>query len=456
MNGWKYKVLFPVTTTHEPSKTEWAELIKVLLKFDVSASDLPAGYTYLGQFIIHDLSFQGIRPSNGSQPIVDRLFSRNKPVLDLDGVYGNGLSDPAIPFNQMTGAFVLGPAGAEPDSDLPRDDAHKARIGDRRNDDNLLVAQMQVLFMRFHNRIVEDLLQSEDDPNKLFQRAKAEVTKAYRYLVLHEFVKRLVPESVYEAIVLEGRGKLSDPNPADPTLALEFADAAARLHSLVRESYELNDRSGTIGFARITELTGGKTTRTPPGPLLEADDVVDWRHFFEFSNYPDLQKSWQPANALSFVVNTFMRDVRDPVTGGNVDMFKKNIHKAPDHGLCTGQQACEALRQMHPGLPEELGIQTIDGNDFVLGQLSAQNSVRTQTPLWIYLMREATAGKLGVLGGWIVADTLRTAALNADPAATQATNLYGKLMEVAKNRSEITIEDVIQYTYDYHGQRRQP
>ena len=307
--------------------------------------------------------------------------------------------------------------------------------------------------MRFHNRIVRDLrVSGVRGPKVLFERARKEVIKAYQYLVLHDLTKKLVPEAVYAAVVLQGRGALSTPNAAAPTIALEFVDAACRLHSLVRASYALNDRR-TINFTRMRELTGHEPPANPSKPLLQRDDVVDWRFFFQFANYPQQQRPWQRANAISVVVNPFMRRLKDH-KGRPIDMLRTNIRRAAEHGLCTGQEACEMLKERLPALSEELDLRRIDVDNRVLGELKETNSIRTRTPLWLYLMLEAASGRMGVLGGWIIADVFRTAALNStirltDVSQAQPTELYKPLRDLARNRStkQVTVEDVIRYTY---------
>jgi hypothetical protein len=71
-------------------------------------------------------------------------------------------------------------------------------------------------------------------------------------------------------------------------------------------------------------------------------------------------------------------------------------------------------------------------------------------------MLEAQQGKMGVLGGWIIADVLRTAALNSEIrlnnlSDSRATELYKPLRDLAHegNRNAVTIEDMIMYTYNY-------
>ena len=46
---------------------------------------------------------------------------------------------------------------AEGIEDRPRQDDGTAPIGDPRNDENLIVSQLQLAFLRFHNRVVADV-----------------------------------------------------------------------------------------------------------------------------------------------------------------------------------------------------------------------------------------------------------------------------------------------------------
>ena len=72
-----------------------------------------AGYTYLGQFIDHDLTFEPAS-SLQSQNDVDALVDFRTPRFDLDSLYGR--------FN-------------------------RALIGDKRNDENIIVAQLHSVFL---------------------------------------------------------------------------------------------------------------------------------------------------------------------------------------------------------------------------------------------------------------------------------------------------------------------
>ena len=58
------------------------------------ATGIPAGFTYLGQFIDHDLTFDKTTVMLGENVSPAQLLQARSPSLDLDSLYGAGPSDP--------------------------------------------------------------------------------------------------------------------------------------------------------------------------------------------------------------------------------------------------------------------------------------------------------------------------------------------------------------------------
>ena len=58
------------------------------------ASQLPAGFTYLGQFVDHDLTFDKTTVMLGEHVSPAQLLQARSPSLDLDSLYGAGPTDP--------------------------------------------------------------------------------------------------------------------------------------------------------------------------------------------------------------------------------------------------------------------------------------------------------------------------------------------------------------------------
>src|SRR5437763_10303698 len=108
-----------------------------------------AGYTYLGQFIDHDITFDPVSVLTAAND-PDALTDFRTPRLDLDSVYGRGPDD--VPFlYDPDGVHLLIGRNAEGDDDLPRNSNGRALLGDPRNDDNLIVSQLTQGFLKYHN-----------------------------------------------------------------------------------------------------------------------------------------------------------------------------------------------------------------------------------------------------------------------------------------------------------------
>src|SRR5437763_5943973 len=102
---------------------------------DGEESGIPAAYTYFGQFIDHDITFDPAS-SLQKQNDPDALIDYRTPAFDLDNVYGRGPDDQ--PYLYDGEKFLLGGAilGGDPKAaDLPRNTVGRALIGDPRNDE---------------------------------------------------------------------------------------------------------------------------------------------------------------------------------------------------------------------------------------------------------------------------------------------------------------------------------
>jgi hypothetical protein len=122
--------------------------------FDGEESGIPALYTYFGQFIDHDITFDPMTTLiQHSDP--DALTDFRTPALDLDNVYGRGPGDQPYMYDSDGLKFLLGTPLANGAPDLARNSADPARalIGDPRNDENSIVSQFQALIFRHCRRL---------------------------------------------------------------------------------------------------------------------------------------------------------------------------------------------------------------------------------------------------------------------------------------------------------------
>ena len=147
--------------------------------------NIPAGFTYFGQFVDHDITLDLTSLGDKEK---DPLGIENfrTPSVDLDCVYGLGpdgsphlyARNPAagnkhgpklligknitVPFGNVTGDFR---------NDLPRSPEGFALIGDHRNDENLLVAQTHLTMLKFHNAVCDMLSNGPNPPPDIFSEA---------------------------------------------------------------------------------------------------------------------------------------------------------------------------------------------------------------------------------------------------------------------------------------------
>jgi len=126
-----------------------------------------------------------------------------------------------------SGKFLLGESltgtGVSNAFDLPRFKG-RALIGDPRNDENSIVSQFQALMLRFHNRMVDD------NDSLSFEEVQQRVRFHYPYVVLNDFLPRIVHASVLDQLKTAGRydrGKLAYYHwKTYPFMPVEFSVAA--------------------------------------------------------------------------------------------------------------------------------------------------------------------------------------------------------------------------------------
>jgi hypothetical protein len=236
-------------------------------------ADIPSGYTYLGQFIDHDITFDPVS-SLQRQNDPDALHNFRTPRFDLDSVYGRGPSDQPYLYEKSGGItrMRLGedvgvapgePSGAGPD--LPRNAPRRlngqevffgtALIGDPRNDENILVSPLHLTMLQFHNKVIEMVAATTPlTDDNLFKEAQRLVRWHYQWVVVHDFLRRIVGAEVIADILRTETFRAGD---ADVSLAcptfrfyhpensaympVEFSVAAYRFgHSMIRGRYDIN------------------------------------------------------------------------------------------------------------------------------------------------------------------------------------------------------------------------
>jgi len=401
---------------------------------ELGEGQIPAGFTYLGQFIDHDLTFDKTTVTFGANISPADLIQGRSPTLDLDSLYGAGPSDPvSAKFYEADGLHLkMGKAdGGPPDVgfDLHRKtNAKQAIIPDKRNDENLAVAQTHLAMIRFHNRVVDTQLGGVPAALK-FATAREIVTKHYQWMIRHDYLPRICAAGAVTDVFKHKR-KIFEKNAAPnstPTMPVEFSIAAFRLgHSMVRAHYSWNrnfqpgagDPGATLGqlfqFAGLGGDLGG-------GNALPSIWIADFRRLYDFReagrNDLFVASKFNKAMRIDSKVVDALRQLPGGIAGGppiEHNLPFRNLTRAAMVRLATGQQMATFVKNKGVQITKLTKQQIKNGNGGAsLSSLNATqiNALTTNTPLWFYILREAELnnGKLKGVGARIVVETLHRA-----------------------------------------------
>lgn len=322
-------------------------------------------------------------------------------------------------------------------ADLPR----RAIIGDKRNEENLVIAQFHLSFLRFHNRVVDYLNGHDTGWIAEFSSARDLVRLHYQWLTVHVYLRSVCDPAVVDRI-LNDRARLFFAfrdayyarNPSRTlgnVLPLEFSVAAYRFgHTMVRGIYDYNPNFGRPGailsespFELLFRFTAGGKFRPadsfPAKPKLPANWIIDWPRFLNVKTDFDDGLSQHAARSIDTVLAPPLGDMVNE--GGDAPtpdlralfrhLARRNLRRGLSLRLPTGQALHRHLKAQGAVLSEPIDdIATALRNkpdlaDFLRGSGSG---LHCRTPLWFYVLAEAEAAggnRLGELGSWIVASS---------------------------------------------------
>jgi hypothetical protein len=372
---------------------------------------MPAGFTFLGQFLDHDMTFD---PTSSLARRQDPESNGNfrVPALDLDSVYGGGpvasphLYDSSVDGGRTTflleeipGSGAVSVDGA-PRSDVPRNSQHTALLGDPRNDENLVVSQLQRAFLGFHNRVLADVradLGGTATLQELFAEAQRIVRWHYQWLVIHEFLAATVGADVVDDVLENGPAHFRWRN--QPYIPVEFSVAAYRFgHSQVRPSYRANfGTSASDTQQQFFALIFDPSAADPNDPAdlrgghRAPRRFIDWQTFFDFGD-----DRVRHNKRIDTTLSTPLFDLLGQPPGEPVSLATRNLLRNLTMEVPSGQRVAAAMR-----------LPALDAAD--LDELAPLH-LDHRTPLWFYVLREAevVAGgeRLGPVGGRIVGEVI--------------------------------------------------
>lgn len=362
-------------------------------------SNMPAAYTFFAQFIDHDITLDSTSNLHGdpqSTAEVNKLPNMRSASLDLDCVYGFGPEVMPFLYDQtQPGRLLVG--NEENANDVPRNSDGRALIGDPRNDENIFVSQMQLLFLRFHNRRIV---------GHSFEEAQQDCRYHYQWLVLNDFLKRVCDEGVYNFAISEiKKGKYPKCDIRDKChricMPIEFSVAAYRFgHTLVRSQYPANqdypvvdlfdERFGTEGFSHV------------PSKL-----TVDWRYLLDVE---DCHGYVQSKAFDHFLADELIR-MPDPIVGrfaseNDRSLAFRNLLRGYALGLPSAQSVAAALKSKGYNINPKQDLEWNGIPAWACIDKKYQDKLEKHTPLFFYLMREAgtigQASRLGPVGSAIL------------------------------------------------------
>jgi len=400
--------------------------------------NLPAAYTYLGQFVDHDITFD---PTSLQQQVndPDALTDFRTPRYDLDSLYGRGPDDSPYLYEwtdpRFRGIKLL--AGRNPDADvdgtpltrqdLPRNEQGRALIGDPRNDENIIISQLHLAFIKLHDRVVDQIArlklpdgQPRFTGRRLFEEARRWVRWHYQWMVVHDFLERVCGVAVVDSI-LKNEGAPTGPTvellfyqpKEQPFMPIEFSAAAFRFgHSMIRASYDLNDNVLEIPTFVDDPVAAGPFGHLGGFRRLPGGWTIKWRSFVSIGgSTPQLSRKLntrltKPLQLLPPGLGTPRRE-----------LAVLNLLRGKARSLPTGQSVARKMG-ITPLTTQQLGLGAFVPQTLTAAQAAALSE---DTPLWYYILKEAEiapqrGARLGPVGGRIVAEVL-IGLLDGDPTS---------------------------------------
>lgn len=324
-----------------------------------SASDL---FWLWGQFLDHDITLTPTIDTEFSipVPIGDSYFdpfgtgTAEIPMTRSDFLTGTGETTPADQYNEIT-AFIdaSNVYGSDAErAEFLRDEGGKLKVsegdylpyndgsqenaggpgtnlfvaGDVRANENVGLTSLHTVFVREHNRLVDEIAAEhpEYDADTLYEEARQIVGAQMQAITYNEFLPILLGENA----LADYSGYQAD---VDPQIANIFATAAYRLgHTMLSSQLYRIDESGDeiqqghlalrdAFFRPDKVLSGGGVDPVLRGAAMNVAESLD---------------------------TTVVDDVRNflfgPPGSGGLDLAALNIQRGRDHGLADYNSAREA------------------------------------------------------------------------------------------------------------------
>jgi hypothetical protein len=291
---------------------------------------IPSGYTYLLQFVAHDLVHSAIPLSVTGVLGADTANAR-RTALRLETLFGSGpvgspvvyaqdapnderrtklrlgrmrwkdkAVEPGCPFRDIARAPAENVTGIDRSIPGRRVALTEALVADPRNDDHAILSQLTALFALLHNALVDMVRRGEPTTGinanlsaayKRFLCTRDALTSIYHNIIRKDLMRRVMHPAIYAAYTSSGWSFIDRPTYVandfavrgmkernDWQVPLEFSHGAFRFgHAMVRPEYVINDLA-THDLSKTLEKT---SANDPVNMPLDATWIVRWSRFFE-------------------------------------------------------------------------------------------------------------------------------------------------------------------------------
>ncbi|RJL19693.1 hypothetical protein [Paracoccus siganidrum] len=395
-------------------------------------SHVPAGYTYLGQLMGHDI---GSSVTQDSVPHVTRgnatgaaalLGEHHYNLIDnpltLETVYGPGpmmlshLYDPGTMLFRLTPgarlARVYGRgAGRDPDPVPFR------ALYDERNRDTLMLHELAVAWMQFHNLCARRLMAGGMPPFAAYVATRGHAVRVWHGIIRTD----VLPRFLHPRIAALPEEALADEWHLDEATLLQGLFRA--FHAMPLAAYQLG-RSGLHNLSALLKTGFGPSE-------AETDWHVDWPLFF----------GQRPGGPISGLSASVAPELRAPVSAAAVIQMDDQTEIQAKPLRLGNDELRAALARLPDDWPRQLRPEAM-ARDFAARYPDAPvrltGPVIEWGPLFQALMVEAQlhgqAGGFGPLGSALlrrsITESMRRVRLAPEPEAARALPVPATMLEL--------------------------
>ena len=393
----------------------------------------PAMLIFLLQFLDHDLTF--VEFENFEERVnVENLENIRSGLLDLDSVF-----DGDAVYRE--GKLVL-EENANGVLDVPRRNGVQI-LGDIRNGENQLILQVHMLFMRYYNKVFDEMTGTLEEKMVSARRLTCWV---WQWMLVREFMPMICGRYFDGLWRADGEPKFSVIKPELGALPWEFSFSVFRLHSIIRDKFYTNSGKSFPIVSRYGESLAGFRP-------LEKRDEMKMDYFWPRANYMGFQQCRCLTNTIAYNLG----NLPDVIVHDNVvNLAERSLLRNNQTLIGSGQDFCNKVGVV--GL-DRVGLydRNFTRNGSVVGErlVELEGLINRKCPLFYYILREAGVYGNGIsygqLGALMFGETILSQ-LYADGGSF----IYGEWepeegVGGCRRVGEFTMEDFLDYVDGENG-----